>query len=114
MQHHRHCEQHTPASLLSRCFEIPEFLVISLFALRLVKQLIQGLGPYPEREADMARICHVPRAVSIRACVGQYIGCESGGLHSHISGGRLENEDASAISHRLYAFESRPLNETTP
>jgi hypothetical protein len=56
MQHHRHCEQDTPASLPSRPFETPELLVISLFALRLVKQLIQGLGPYPDREADMAWI----------------------------------------------------------
>jgi hypothetical protein len=56
MQHHRHCEQHTPASLPSPHSETPEFLVISLFALRLVKQLIQGLGPYPDREADMTWI----------------------------------------------------------
>jgi hypothetical protein len=56
MQHRQHCEQHTPASLPSPRSETPEFLVISLFALRLVKQLIQGLGPYPDREADMAWI----------------------------------------------------------
>jgi hypothetical protein len=112
MQHHRHCEQHTPASLPSRRFETLEFLVISLFALRLVKQLIQGLGPYPDREADMAWIAMFLAPYRSEHALARMSGARAEDYTATYPT-VVENEDASTISHRLYAFETEPFNETT-
>ena len=53
---HQHREQYLPASLPPQSSGTSPFLVISLFALRLTKQLIERLGPYPGRDADIAWI----------------------------------------------------------
>jgi hypothetical protein len=56
MHHHQYRGQDVPASLSPQTSGTPEFLIISLFALRLTKQLIERLGPYPGRDADIAWI----------------------------------------------------------
>ncbi|CBX98568.1 hypothetical protein IAQ61_007805 [Plenodomus lingam] len=47
-----------PQHLRSAAQPAPDFLIVGLFALRLAKQLIQGLDRYPGRETDLAWLEH--------------------------------------------------------